>query len=300
MADILPFNGLRYNKKKVKNFNKVFAPPYDVISESEQKKLYAQHPENIIRLILGKISKKDTVKNNRYTRAANMFSKWIGNETFIQDSKPSIYVYTQDYIFEGRRKKRIGFVARLGFDDKKGCLPHEHTLLKPKEDRVKLIRAVKANLSPIFSFYIDRKNEVQNIFKTVIKRKPLVSFKDKEKITHHFWKVDDASIINKVQKLMKNKQTFIADGHHRYEVSMAFRDEMLSQGRSRKENFNSVMMYFTGFNEENLSVMPTHRLVKNITGLDKKIKSFEDYFKIEKFKNLNDSKRRQKKAGGFS
>ncbi|MBU1045390.1 MAG: DUF1015 domain-containing protein [Candidatus Omnitrophica bacterium] len=296
MADILPFNGLRYNKKKVKDINKTFAPPYDVISEQEQKDLYKKHEFNVIRLILGKITAADNQKNNRYTRAGKLFTKWIKDQVLIQDEKPSIYLYTQDYRFEGVAKKRIGFIAKMQFEGK-GCLPHEHTLAKPKVDRVNLIRAVRANLSPIFSFYIDNKNEIDKVLLPFAEKKAEISYKDSDKITHRFWKIDDAAAIEKVRKLMSKKETFIADGHHRYEVAKSFYEESLKKGETGADG---VMVYFTGFNEQNLSVMPTHRMVKDIPDLEKKKELLSNYFQITKVKDLKAMLKMQQDTSGFS
>ncbi|MFH1093505.1 MAG: DUF1015 domain-containing protein [Candidatus Omnitrophota bacterium] len=299
MAEIIPFRGLRYNREKVKNINEIFAPPYDIISAKQQGELYKQHPFNIVRLILGKQSKNDNRRNNRYTRAANLFKEWINTGILVKDANPSIYIYTQDYTFEGIVKKRIGFLARMKFEKGKECLPHEHTLAKPKQDRVKLMRAVQANLSPIFSFYIDKKNKIEIILKPYTKRKPLISFRDKEKIRHRFWQVDDKKTIEKIRKLMQKKQTFIADGHHRYEVSRSFYQEM-SRKKGSNGEFDSVMIYFTGFNDQNLSVMPTHRLVKAIADIQSKIDSLGDYFKVTVAKDLKEMIFSQRRLNGFS
>lgn len=299
MAEIIPFQGLRYNPKAVKKINDIFAPPYDVISPKEQGDLYKKHQFNIIRLILGKQSKNDNGRNNRYTRAGKLFQKWIQTGVLVKDASPSIYIYTQDYTFEGAAKKRIGFFAKLKFEKDSVCLPHELTLAKPKQDRVKLMRQVQANLSPIFSFYLDKKNEIEKSLKPYTKKKPLISYKDKEKITHRFWQVDDKKTIEKVRKLMKKKQTFIADGHHRYEVSKSFSQEMAKKKTSRGE-FDSVMVYFTGFNEQNLSVMPTHRLVKGIADIENKIEVLSEYFKVSVAKNLKSMLASQSRKKGFA
>ncbi len=299
MAEIIPFRGLRYNPEKVKKINDIFAPPYDVISPKQQGELYKQHQFNIIKLILGKQSKNDDVRDNRYTRAGKLFQEWIKKDILIKDTSPSIYIYTQEYAFEGVSKKRIGFFARLKFEKGKDCLPHELTLAKPKQDRVKLMRAVHANLSPIFSFYIDKKNEIEKSLKPYMRKKPLISYKDKEKITHCFWQVDDKKTIERIQKLMKRKRTFIADGHHRYEVSKSYCQEMARKKGSHGE-FDSVMMYFTGFNDQNLSVMPTHRLVKDIPSLENKINSIGDYFKVSEVMNLTAMLSSQAKKKGFA
>ncbi|MBI4846259.1 MAG: DUF1015 domain-containing protein [Candidatus Omnitrophica bacterium] len=301
MADIHPFYGLRYNKNKVASLSKVFAPPYDIISEKEQKELYAQHPFNIVRLILGKQFTADDETKNRYSRAAQLFEKWQKEGILTSDEKPCIYIYTQEYDFEGKRKRRIGFFAVIKFGNKsQDCLPHEHTLSKPKEDRLKLIRAVRANLSPIFSFYLDSRKKIEAVIKPLLEKKPLINFKDKENVKHSFWKVDDAKKINQIRQLMKKKQIFIADGHHRYEVCRAFRHEMLKKGATADDKFNYVLMYFTGFSEENLSILPTHRLVKNIPGLEGKLKKLQDYFALTHAGNLEMMLKLQKKSAGFS
>ncbi|MDD5747171.1 MAG: DUF1015 family protein, partial [Candidatus Omnitrophica bacterium] len=125
MTEVQPFCGVRYNQKKVKNIRKVFAPPYDIISAQEQKELYAQHPANIVRLILGKISKSDTVSNNRYTRAARFFQQWLSQGILVQEDRPCLYLYAQEYLVDGIRKQRFGFIGRMQFAAKgKGCLPH--------------------------------------------------------------------------------------------------------------------------------------------------------------------------------
>lgn len=296
MADILPFCGLRYNKKKVKDINKTFAPPYDIISAKEQSQLYKQHQFNIIRLDLGKTSALDNQKNNRYTRAGNLFTKWINDGILIQDQKPAIYAYTQDYIFEGVAKKRIGFIAKMLFSGK-GSLPHEHTLAKPKVDRVNLMRAVRADLSPIFSFYMDNKNEIDQTLQPFTQKKPIISFKDKENVIHRFWKIDDANTIEKVRKLMSKKETFIADGHHRYEVAKSFHQEALKKG---EPSANGVMVYFTGFNDQNLSVMPTHRMVQFLSGLEEKIDLLNKYFFVNQVNDLTAMLSMQAKTSGFS
>jgi len=133
MAQIFPFQGLRYNTRTVKNTAKVFAPPYDVISPAHQQALYRRHPQNIVRLILGKIQPGDDRDTNRYIRAKRLLEQWIKKNILAFDELPSLYVYSQNYIVDGRRKERVGFIGRLQLDDAGGCLPHEKTLAKPKK-----------------------------------------------------------------------------------------------------------------------------------------------------------------------
>ncbi|MFH2145545.1 MAG: DUF1015 domain-containing protein [Candidatus Omnitrophota bacterium] len=285
MAKIFPFCGLRYNQDKVKNIDKVFSPPYDIISEQEQKAFYKQHPCNVVRLVLGKTSFKDNPRNNRYLRAAGFLNEWIKERTLIFDAKPCIYLYIQEYKVEGEKKRRLGFIARMRLDNKDRCLPHEHTLVKPKEDRMLLMRSTAANLSPIFSFFLDAKKETKRILSPFFKSRPLLDIKDKDKVRHCFWKIEDEKTQGKIAKLMKSKQVFIADGHHRYEVALAYRDEMLALG-GKSGKFNYIMIYFTPFSEDSLTVLPTHRMVKAVGTVADKIKRLERYFKIVPVKTL--------------
>ena len=300
MAKISAFCGLRYDEKKLKHINKVFAPPYDVISSGSQKELCAAHPQNIVRLTLGKIMPSDNAKDNRYTRAAGLMKKWMDEGILVFDEKPSLYIYTQEYTFNGKRKLRVGYFARIELEDKgKGALAHEHTLAKPKVDRLMLTRAVEANLGPVFSFFIDKNNSVEKIFHPYLKRKPLIAFKDKDNIRHRFWKVDDKGTISRVRKAMSAKDLFIADGHHRYEVSNQYREEIKKKGIKPGNGANYVLMYLTAFNDSNLSVMPTHRLVNGVADIEGKVHLLQKYFCMEEMSGLKQLLKKQEQSAGF-
>ena len=300
MAQIFPFQGLRYNTRTVKNTAKVFAPPYDVISPAHQQALYRRHPQNIVRLILGKIQPGDDRDNNRYSRAKRLLEQWIKKNILAFDELPSLYVYSQNYIVDGRRKERVGFIGRLQLDDAGGCLPHEKTLAKPKEDRLQLIRQVRANLSPIFSFYLDPQRRVSKLVSGCMNRRPLYEVIDEEHVRHRFWSLSDPAVISRIQTLMRDKQIFIADGHHRYEVANTFRKEMLATGYSGKEAYTYVMMYFTEFSESNLCVQPTHRLVRSFPQLKKKLGALAELFAFQRVKSLAQLTKLQRACRGFS
>ncbi len=295
MAEVLAFRGMRYNPEKVKDVGQVLAPPYDIISAEEQARLYHRHPYNVVRLILGRIYSRDDKKINRYTRAGKLFQDWITKKVLVADESPCIYVYSQEYRINGRRQRRLGFVACLKLDDGEGCLPHERTLAKPKEDRMKLIRQVKANLSPIFSFYIDKAGIVERTVSEGVEGKPLYEFSDQEGVRHRFWKIADPKRISRIRNLMRKKQVFIADGHHRFEVARA---NWVKQNKA--ESAGAVMMYFTGFSAENLCVLPTHRMLKKVTGLEKKLEKLEEYFEKVPARDLKHLVKLQEKATGFS
>ncbi len=264
MANITPFKGVRYNPAKIKNLSKVVAPPYDVISKNEQDKLYRMNQHNIVRMLLGKDLHGDNDKQNKYTRARRYLNAWQKKSVLSKDAQASIYINLQEFKLEGKTRRRIGFIALLKlekFDTKKSSVyPHENTLTAPKEDRAKLIHAVEANLGPVFAIYEDKDRSISGILKNEMQSKPLADISDNHGVRNKFWKVSDKKIIEKLCGSMKNKKIFIADGHHRYEVGLAF-----SQFK-KSPKYGYILTYFTDLLGDGLVVLPYHRL---IGGLDK-------------------------------
>jgi uncharacterized protein (DUF1015 family) len=290
MAKIFPFNGVTYNKKKVGNFSKVTIPPYDIISKEDQDRFYQLHPYNCIRLTLGKEYDGDTEFNNKYTRANGFFRTWINNEILKQDQEESIYAYEQRFSYKGKKYVRLGFIALFKLEELEAgrVYPHENTLPKPKQDRLSLIRATAANFEPIFSIYVDEEDKISRMVKKFTKRKPIAETKDIFGVNNRLWKISGKANVNKITKEMLNKQVFIADGHHRYEASLKYRNEMRtkSQKSTGDEPYNFIMMYFTNAYDKGLIIMPIHRLVLNLT-LKEKINlenRLVDYFDIEDIK----------------
>ncbi|MDP3730177.1 MAG: DUF1015 domain-containing protein [Candidatus Omnitrophota bacterium] len=287
MPSIRPFKAIIYNRKKVKNISKVVAPPYDIIPPDMQDKLYRAHDNNVVRLILAKIKDNDTETDNRYTRAAADFRSWLKEGILIEDGNPAIYIYTQTYTYGGKKIDRIGFISlmELDIEDKK-VLPHEKTLKAPKEDRLHLMRAVKANLSPIFMLYEDTKHKVINILKSCSKKtKPFIDV-NIDSVRHRVWALTDKNAIEKIESVMGKKDIFIADGHHRYETSKNYARELIASGASQREIDDSkfFMAYFVELEEKSLLIMPTHRLVKDARGLSEEeiIEKLGKYFTVEK------------------
>lgn len=291
MANIKPFRGVVYNAKAVGNLSKVVAPPYDIISKARQNELYKISPYNLIRLELGKIKGSDSRSENRYTRARKHFDSWLKNKQMVRDDKESIYVYSQKYRSGGRVMERIGFIALMGLDEgKKKVLPHENTLHAPKVDRLDLMRCVKSNLSPIFILYEDPRHAILNILKKVCLKKPFIDIPF-EGIRNRAWRLDDKSDIKKIQAVMRNASTFIADGHHRFEVAKMYAKEIARTKAPSdvKESAKHVMVYFVESNEDMLTVLPAHRLPKDIGGLniDGIMGRLHKYFTIESLQSLN-------------
>lgn len=279
MAQIIPFRGLRFNRKKIKVLKLAVSPPYDVISAAEQSRLYKAHKYNVVRVILGKEKKSDDALRNRYSRARDFFKSWIRQGVLIQDKKPSIYIYEQSYIFEGRRLKRTGFIALLKLEppDKGVILAHEKTFCKPKEDRLELLKSTEANLSPIFGLYADEHSRIDGLLSGYRgAKRPLADFKF-EGIRNRLWQIDSGNFIQALTKLMRRKRIFIADGHHRYEVAYCYKKLMSKKGavngstaltinpeRSRRVNADYVMMYFCNLASGGLKILPTHRAIRDI------------------------------------
>lgn len=292
MAKIIPFKGVIYNSKRVGSLAKIVAPPYDIISGEKQNMLYRSSPYNVIRLELGKIKDSDSAYENQYTRAADLLSAWLKNKMLVQDEKDSIYIYSQIYKDGGRRIDRTGFIALMSLDEgNKKVLPHENTLLAPKMDRLDLMRKVKANLSPIFVLYEDAQHNILKILKrTAAHNKPFIDISF-EGIKNRAWRLDDKSDIKKIQDIMRKSNTFIADGHHRFEVTRMYNKELLASGSSQPLSGNSgyVMVYFVESKEDMLTVLPAHRLPKDIGALkgEEIIERLKKYFIIDKAQSLN-------------
>lgn len=293
MPEIRPFRALRYNKSIVKDISKVIAPPYDIIPPKLQDELYKKHPNNVIRLILGKIKKTDDAGDNRYNRAAKFLNEWIEDGILVREKKPAIYIYTQRYKYGGKVINRFGFMARLGLDlgKKMKILPHEITLLAPKLDRLSLTRATKCNLSPIFVLYEDKGRKVGSVLRGFIGRNKPALDVDFQGVNNKVWVLDDPKLIKKIQKALGKRDVFIADGHHRYEVARMYAREVANKNipASEKASSKYTIAYFVESEEKALTVLPAHRVAKDIGGLSKAevIGRLEKFFIIEKAATLS-------------
>ncbi|MFA5147479.1 MAG: DUF1015 domain-containing protein [Candidatus Omnitrophota bacterium] len=293
MATVKPFKGIIYNKGKVGKVEKVIAPPYDVIPKEMQASLYRRDPHNVVRLILGKIYPGDTSRNNRYTRAKRSFDSWLKGGVMVRDEADSLYIYSQTYRYGGRRFERTGFMGLMGLDGGKGkdsVLSHENTLRAPKVDRLSLIRSIKANLSPIFVLYEDGRHAIVNILKRHCRAKrPLIDLYYDD-VRHRMWRLDDARDIKRIEALMRPKDIFIADGHHRYEVARAYSAEVQRRGAGDelKKNSKSMMVYFVESDERMLTILPAHRLVKDIGALKEGdiLQRVERSFFVQKMRSM--------------
>jgi uncharacterized protein (DUF1015 family) len=290
MAKIAPFRAVRYNLEKIQDPARVTAPPYDVISSEMQEELYQRSPFNLVRLILGKVEEDDNEVCNRYVRAAGFFRQWLTDGILVRDGQPSIYLYDEEYEVEG-----VGTVVRKGFmalarleDFATGMVkPHEKTLSGPKADRLKLTKACEANFSPIFGLYSDPCCVQEALTWELKKRTPDLEITDDDAVTHRLWQVTDSAVIQKICDLLDNKPLFIADGHHRYETALNYRDYKRQQSEdfSGKELFNYVLMYFANMEDQGMLIFPTHRLVHGLESfrLEPFLSELSAYFDVEAY-----------------
>ncbi len=290
MAVIKPFRAVRYNPEKVADLSKVMAPPYDVISQEFKEELHRRHPNNIIRLILGKTH--DTSDDSLYEKARCYLEEWLKEGILIRDDKPALYPYTQTYRVDGNLVTRTGFIglARLEEPGEGGIKPHERTLSGPKADRLKLLTACEANLSCIFSLYPEdgdnpQERSINSLMEETLKTPPIAEAIDDDGVIHRLWKIDDPETIRAITSKMQNKELFIADGHHRYETALRYRQMMLEKtpNPTGEEPFNYVMMYFTSMADPGLLIFPTHRVVHSLEDFNKDhlIEECRKYFQIE-------------------
>lgn len=263
-------------------------PPYDVISPQQQESFHNASPYNFIHILLG----KDTPGEDKYKRAAEYFGGWLKEKILVPLSSPAVYFYSQRYRLQGEEKTRQGFVALLSLEDKKkGIYAHEHTRLEPKADRLSLLRQVKANLSPIFVIFPDKKRLIRSLNERYIRQAPpFIEVTDEDHTVHSVWMIDSPEALAYVQETMQQESIFIADGHHRYEVSCAYRDEMLQKlgGRapSGEEPFNYTLAYFTNTDPRGLTILPIHRFVSlpqppDLAALKAKLKAHFDIDEVK-------------------
>jgi len=248
--EVKPLNAIIYNKDAVSDMKDVVAPPYDVITDEYREELYKKSPYNIVRLIL-------TKGENRYEDAKNFLNEWLEKKVLIKTEKPCIFYIIQKYTTEsGRVVERKGFIAKNKIEtfDTKKVLPHEYTMGGPKEDRLKLTRAVKANLSQVFMVYTDPEMKIEKYVQPKYNFKtPFMDVIDDNGVEHIVHIIDNPDDIKIIEETLADKTLLIADGHHRYETAINY----------SKENPDAkyVMSYFTNSKDDNLIIFPTHRII---------------------------------------
>ena len=262
---VIPFRGLRYNATQVESIENVIAPPYDVIKSDERVALEARHPANIIRLILSQPQDNDTDHENQYTRAAVRMKQWISDGTLVRDTTPRYYIYDQSFNApDGKNYTRRALIALVKLEpfENRVVLPHEKTHAGPKADRLNLMRECHANLSPIFLLYADPAGDIERIMEGFTDtNQPQIDCPETFGSTHQLWCLDDTERNREIQTLFSTKPLLIADGHHRYETALAFRDEMAQQ---TSNGYGYMMVNLVRMESPGLAVLAIHRLLSNL------------------------------------
>jgi len=294
MADILPFRALRYDLQRV-SASQVVTQPYDKITPAMQERYYAASPYNLVRIILGHRD-PDAPGNNVYTRAAAYGRAWRAEGILRQDGTPSIYSYSQTFTApSGTRFERRGFIALGRVEDYSArvVFRHEQTLSKPKADRLDLLRATRAHYEQLFLLYEDS-GQIDSLLAT--QRPPAIDVTDEYGVGHRVWQISDATVIASVQEKMRDKKLVIADGHHRYETALNYRDESRAAAGSAQNPdapYEFVMMTFVNLNDPGLLVLPTHRVVHSLNSFsaDDFQQSSRTYFELEEIDPALDAAR---------
>jgi len=278
MCDVRPFCGLRYNPQLVPDPSSVITPPYDVISPEERNLYYRKSPYNIIRLEFREAQPGDSMDNNKYTRAAATLDAWLRERALVREDRPAFYIVEHRFAYQDTIKNRLGLLARVRLEelDNKGQIrPHEKTTKEPAVDRLNLLRACRANISPIMGLLRSRKGEMVKLLRGLIKREFDLGATDSYGVSYNLWVITDDTATDTISQFFADKVIYIADGHHRYETALRYRDEQRAANASYSadEPFNFVMMSLMDSQDPSLVMMPTHRLVRGIE--PQKIAQFE-------------------------
>ncbi|MCL5270848.1 MAG: DUF1015 domain-containing protein [bacterium] len=270
MADIIPFVATRYGSQLASEIANLVTPPYDVIDPKLQQALYERDPNNFVRVDFGKDLPGDNEYENRYSRAGALWQQWKSDGVIAEEPRKAFYVYEQEFALpDGRTIRRRGFYAAVRLQDfsEGGIRAHEQTFDGPKADRFRLMRATNGNLSPIFCLFDDPARTVDELLAQATDKKA-VEF-EFDGVTHRLWILAKASTIQEITRAMAPQILFIADGHHRYETSLLYRDEMRSALRqcNGRQPFDYTMIYMNNIHDEGLVILPTHRVLSKESSL---------------------------------
>jgi uncharacterized protein (DUF1015 family) len=272
MAEIRPFRALHYNPALLPDLGCVVTQPYDKITPQMQTRYYELNPYNLVRLIRGRQRPEDNPQDSVYTRAARDFRAWIQNGILVSVPQPGLYVYDQEYNPPGQpgtRQRRPGFIALCRLERYAARVVHRHeeTLSGPKADRVELLKATRAHFGQLFMLYSDPAGSIEAMLAAHCAAKPWEQVIDEYGAKHSVWPCTDPATIERVVMAMRDKKLVIADGHHRYETALAYRDYCRGQGPGDPRT-EYVMATFIRIETNGLTILPTHRLVHSLSRFD--------------------------------
>ncbi|MCD6518437.1 MAG: DUF1015 domain-containing protein [Anaerolineae bacterium] len=283
MVEIKPFRGLRYNPQYARPG--VFAPPYDVIDYELKKQLLQRDPYNVVRLIL----KSDDSQENWHQAAAQTLHRWITQRILIQDQTPALYGYQQTFSLPNdQRRTRTGFLARILLQPwGQSIHRHEYTRQAPRLDRLKLLRATRTNMSPVFGLYRDPDQEVLH-WLTSREEAPLLSFEDEEHVQHIFWRITHPQAIEAICQTLAKREIVIADGHHRYETALAYQKECREAKGDppSPQPYDYTLIYLSAAEDPGICILATHRVLGAMSLSEEELlKALEKSFNLQPVKD---------------
>ncbi len=288
MASIVPFRGIRYAASRGRALAQLIAPPYDLVSQEQRDELLRRSPHNVVHLTLGEDRAGDGPGNNKYTRAAEYWQAWLAQGVLRADATPALYPLEQTFWSpDGRQLRRHGFMAAVRLHEfREGVIvPHEKTLVAPKADRLELLKAVKANLSPIFGLYRDEAGATARALAPALEAEPVAETDSDDGVHHRLWRTDDPAVVRSVQALLADERVFIADGHHRYETALVYRrlQDEAHPGLPADGGHRFILMFLCPMSDPGLVIFPTHRLLYGLKDLDlpRFLAALEPYFAVE-------------------
>ncbi len=261
MADVRPLRALHYDPAVAGALADVVAPPYDVIDATQRAELLARSPLNVVGVDLPR------GEPDRYEAARELFEGWQRQGALVRDERPALWAHTQDYTGpDGQRRTRRGFFCRVRIEGYGAgrVRPHERTHPGPKEDRLRLTRATRTNISPIFSLYSDPREAAWSALEPFTAQAPWGEVSDADGTVHRLWRVENTAAIAAVQAATRDAELLIADGHHRYETMQAYAEEVDASGAAPNDEHRYILMCLVALEDPGLTVFPTHRLVNEL------------------------------------
>ncbi|MGA3292892.1 MAG: DUF1015 domain-containing protein [Candidatus Acidiferrales bacterium] len=273
MAEIQPFRAYRYDANRVA-LKDVLTQPYDKITPAMQDRYYASSPYNLIAIEKGRAQPDDSPENNVYMRAARTVDEWIAAQVLVQDAAPGIYIYSQEFEVPGTHARRVrtGFIALARVEDYDAhvVFRHERTLSAPKADRIELLRRTRVQTGQLFFLYDDPARQIDSLLEQAARTNSPLELCDEYGVTHRLWPVSDPAFVERIRKAMAPKKLVIADGHHRYETALNYRNEC--RARAGKTDplaaHEFAMATFINTHSQGLVILPTHRLAANLANFD--------------------------------
>lgn len=294
LADVQPLQGIRYAPNI--DLSRVICPPFDTISPEEHERLHKLSPHNAVRLELPRAD------GDPYQAAAKTLREWLHEGTLIRDEAPAFYIYQQEFRYGGKTRRRRTLFGRLRLEpwDHGRVLPHEHTFRAPKEDRLRLLHSLRLNTSPVFLVYPDSLQQVAPLVARTVGGRPTVEFSDDDGLSHALWRIDDPHLTAAIAHGLAEERLYVADGHHRYETALAYRDERLggsTAAPSGDEPEQFVLAAMAAVDDPGLLVQPIHRLANADLPLERALDSLASLFEVETRPSLTELLRDMRDRG---